>query len=152
MELAFINQSAQDIRRKLQKLERVWEKSLRDLVGMVEKAYRNRHIKDEKKIKTGKILNRDLARVLLGNGNPDQRERKHQVWNIAEVREPREGHQPEPGEDSNQPQVRTNVLIIRRKDTGSENAQRKAPKTRLWSPRKRKTEGVRAWTTAPSPG
>lgn len=37
VELAFINQSAQDIRRKLQKLERLGGKSLRDLVGVAEK-------------------------------------------------------------------------------------------------------------------
>lgn len=37
--LAFINQSALDIRRKMQKLERFGEKSLRDLVGVAEKVY-----------------------------------------------------------------------------------------------------------------
>ena len=39
-----------------------------------EKVYHNRETKDEKKIKTGKILNRDLAKVLLANGNSDQSE------------------------------------------------------------------------------
>lgn len=67
--LVFINQSALDIRRKLQQLERLGKKSLRDLVEVVEKVY-NRETEDEK-IKTGKILNRDLAKVLLVDGNPD---------------------------------------------------------------------------------
>ena len=71
--LAFINQLAPDIRRKLQKLERLGEKSLRDLVEGVEKVYYNRETKGEK-IKTGKILNRDLAKVLLASGNSDQSE------------------------------------------------------------------------------
>ena len=67
--MAFINQSVPDIRGKLQKLERLGKKSLRDLVEVVEKVY-NRETEDEK-IKTGKILNRDLAKVLLVDGNPD---------------------------------------------------------------------------------
>lgn len=68
--LAFINQSALDIRKKLQKLGRLGEKSLRDLVEVAE-VYHNR----EKMIKTGKVLNRDLAKVLLANSNLNQRER-----------------------------------------------------------------------------
>lgn len=90
--LVFINQSAPDVRKKLQKLERLGEKSVRDLVEVSEKVYHNKKTKDEK-IKTEKLLNRDLAKVLLANGNLDQRERKHQLWNIAEGREPREGCQ-----------------------------------------------------------
>ena len=48
--------------------------------------YHNRETKDEKKIKTGKILNKDLAKVLLAHGNPEQTERKQQLWNMAEER------------------------------------------------------------------
>lgn len=73
--LAFINQLAPDIRRKLQKLEKLGEKSSRDLVEVSEKVCHNRETKDEKKIKTQKILNGDLAKVLLDNSNLDQRER-----------------------------------------------------------------------------
>lgn len=62
--LAFINQLAPDIRRKLQKLEKLGEKSSRDLVEVSEKVCHNRETKDEKKIKTGKTLNRDLAKFL----------------------------------------------------------------------------------------
>ena len=62
--LPFINQLALVTRRKLQKLERLGEKSLRDLVEVLEKVYHNRGTKDEKKIKTGKTLNRDLAKFL----------------------------------------------------------------------------------------
>lgn len=73
--LAFINQSASDSRGTLQKFERLGEESLRDLVEIAEKVYHNRETKDEKKIKTQKILNGDLAKVLLDNSNLDQRER-----------------------------------------------------------------------------
>lgn len=59
--LVFINHLTPDIRRKLQKLERLGEKSLRDLVEGVEKVYYNRETKGEK-IKTGKIFTRDLAK------------------------------------------------------------------------------------------
>jgi hypothetical protein len=44
---------------------------LRDLVEVVKKVYHSRETKDEKKIKTEKLINRDLAKVLLANSNPD---------------------------------------------------------------------------------
>jgi hypothetical protein len=43
-------------------------------VEVAEKVYHNSETKDEKS-KTGKIVNRDLAKVLLANSNLDQRER-----------------------------------------------------------------------------
>ena len=44
---------------------------MRDLVEVVKKVYHSRETKDEKKIKTEKLINRDLAKVLLVDGNPD---------------------------------------------------------------------------------
>lgn len=90
--LVCIYSSAPDIRRKLQKLERLGEKTLRDLVEVAEKMYHNRETKDEKKIKTGKILNRDLAKILLANNILDQRERKCQFQSMAEGKGPTGGH------------------------------------------------------------
>jgi hypothetical protein len=66
--IAFINQSALDIRRRLHKLENLGKESLRDLVEVSEKVFHIRETKDEKKIKRGKILNKDLAKILLANG------------------------------------------------------------------------------------
>jgi hypothetical protein len=43
--LASINQSAPDIRRKLQNLERLGKKSLRDLVEVAEKMFHSRETK-----------------------------------------------------------------------------------------------------------
>jgi hypothetical protein len=50
--LTFINQSAPDIRMKLQKQERFREKSLRDLVEITEKVYSNKKSIEEEQIKT----------------------------------------------------------------------------------------------------
>ena len=62
---------------------------MRDLVEVVEKLYHNRETKDEKNINTEKLLNRYLAKVLLANSKPDQRERKYQLWSIAEGKKPK---------------------------------------------------------------
>jgi hypothetical protein len=40
--MAFIDQASKDIRKKLQKLEGLQDKSLRDLVQVAEKVYHNR--------------------------------------------------------------------------------------------------------------
>lgn len=66
--LAFINQSALDIRKKLKKQEGLREELRRDLVEIAEKVFSNRESAEEKQIQTGNTdLNRDLARVLLAN-------------------------------------------------------------------------------------
>lgn len=52
--------------------------------------YHNRETKDEK-IKTGKIWNRDLAKILLANNIEDQRERKGQLQSMAKGIEPTGG-------------------------------------------------------------
>ena len=52
--LAFINQSAPDIRRKLQKLERLGEKLLRDLVQVLEKVFHKRELKMKRKLRQGR--------------------------------------------------------------------------------------------------
>ncbi|ERE76653.1 neutral cholesterol ester hydrolase 1-like protein [Cricetulus griseus] len=46
--VAFINQSSRDIRKKLQKLEGLQDKSLRDLVQVAENVYHNRDTEEEK--------------------------------------------------------------------------------------------------------
>ncbi|XP_076780077.1 uncharacterized protein LOC143438363 [Arvicanthis niloticus] len=47
--IAFIDQSASDIKRKLQKLDGLQDKSLRDLIQVAEKVYYNRETEKEKK-------------------------------------------------------------------------------------------------------
>lgn len=63
--MAFINQSAPDIKKNLQKVERLGERTLRDLVTIAEKEYNNIDSPKEKQIKAEKRQNRDLAKVLL---------------------------------------------------------------------------------------
>ena len=46
--MAFIDQASRDIRKKLQRLERLQDKSLRDLVQVAEKVYHNRKTEEDK--------------------------------------------------------------------------------------------------------
>ena len=48
MTMAFIDQASRDIRKKLQWLEGLQDKSLRDLVQVAEKVYHNRETEEEK--------------------------------------------------------------------------------------------------------
>ena len=52
--LAFINQASPYIKRKLQRVERLGEKSLKDIVRVAEKVYYNKETKDEKILKQGR--------------------------------------------------------------------------------------------------
>lgn len=70
--LAFISQAAPDIRRKLQKLECLGEKSIKDLVTLTEKVYNGRESVEVKEIKKEKHQNQHLAGVLLAaTDDPD---------------------------------------------------------------------------------
>lgn len=55
--LAYINQSAHDIKKKLQKVERLGEKQFRDLIEIAEKVYNNRDTVEDKQIKAEKRQN-----------------------------------------------------------------------------------------------
>ena len=48
MAIAFIDQAVRDIRKKLQRLEGLQDKSLRELVQVAEKVYHNRETEEEK--------------------------------------------------------------------------------------------------------
>ena len=52
--LAFVNQAAPDIRRKLQKIERLGEQSIQDLVRTAERVFNHRETPEEKKVLEGK--------------------------------------------------------------------------------------------------
>lgn len=77
--MAFINQAAPDIKRKIQKLECLGEKSIRDLVIVAEKVYNRRESVEQKEIKKKKEKrqNHYLAKVLLAaTASPDECQRK----------------------------------------------------------------------------
>lgn len=80
MTLAFINEAAPDIKRKLQKLEHLREKSIRDLVAVAEKVYSRRESIEVKEIKKEKRQNQHLASILLAaTVHPDE----HQSTAVA---------------------------------------------------------------------
>ena len=49
--MAFVNQAAPDIKKKLQRVERLGEKSLQDLVIVAKKVYNNRESPEEQQTK-----------------------------------------------------------------------------------------------------
>uniref|UniRef100_A0A5F9C624 CCHC-type domain-containing protein n=1 Tax=Oryctolagus cuniculus TaxID=9986 RepID=A0A5F9C624_RABIT len=62
--MAFIGQSAPDIRRKLQRLEGLQDLTLRDLVKEADKVFYKRETEEEKEQKRDKKRNRDLTKIL----------------------------------------------------------------------------------------
>jgi negative regulator of replication initiation len=65
--MAFIGQSASDIKRKLQKLERLHAMALQDLVREAEKVYQKRKTeekKEERENKRDRRQKRNLSRIL----------------------------------------------------------------------------------------
>ena len=73
----FVNQAAPDIRKKLQKLECLGEKSIQDLITVAERIYNTR----EAKAADGQT--RNLAHILLAATVPDSGEREHQLCRLA---------------------------------------------------------------------
>ncbi|KAK1327363.1 LOW QUALITY PROTEIN: hypothetical protein QTO34_014995 [Cnephaeus nilssonii] len=67
--MAFVNQSAADIRRKLQKVDRLGEKNLQDLLIVAEKVYNNQELPGDKQAHAVAAASskqtRDLAKILL---------------------------------------------------------------------------------------
>lgn len=60
--MAFVNQSAADIRRKLQRVDRMGEKNLQDLMVVAEKVYNNREPPEDKRARR---QTQDLARIMV---------------------------------------------------------------------------------------
>ena len=72
--LDFINQSAPDIKKKLQKLEHLGEKSIRNLIVAAQKVFNERDSVKEKEIKKEQWRNQHLASILLAaTAEPDER-------------------------------------------------------------------------------
>ena len=61
----FVNQAAPDIRKKLQKLERLAEKSIQDLITVAEKVYNTRETPKEKQAEVADHHTRKMVRILL---------------------------------------------------------------------------------------
>ena len=62
---AIINQVAPDIKRKIQRVERLVEKSSRDLVTVAERVFSGKETAEEKQMRGQRQQTRDLAKILL---------------------------------------------------------------------------------------
>ena len=74
----FVNQAALDIRKKLQKLECLGEKSIQDLITVAERVYNTQETPEEKQAKAADRQTRNTARILLAATVPDLGERERQ--------------------------------------------------------------------------
>ncbi|XP_021113435.1 uncharacterized protein LOC110348966, partial [Heterocephalus glaber] len=79
----FVNQAAPDIKKKLQKVDRLGEKSIQDLVAVAEKVYNNRETAEEKREKADDRQTQNLARILLAATAGEQKERERRLRKIA---------------------------------------------------------------------
>ncbi|XP_057349869.1 formin-1-like [Manis pentadactyla] len=86
--VAFIDQSSKDIRRKLQKLEGLQDKTLRDLVQVAEKVYHNRETEEEKE---GRKLWETEERELRKEKRQERNLHKILTTVVRETREPKPG-------------------------------------------------------------
>uniref|UniRef100_A0ABI7W3G1 Core shell protein Gag P30 domain-containing protein n=1 Tax=Felis catus TaxID=9685 RepID=A0ABI7W3G1_FELCA len=85
--MAFVNQSAIDIRKKLQKIDRPGEKSLQDLLVVAEKVYNNWEPPEDKQAPAMEAASskqtQDLARILLATTADSPEERDHRLRQLA---------------------------------------------------------------------
>ncbi|CAD7670933.1 unnamed protein product [Nyctereutes procyonoides] len=81
--MAFVNQAAPDIKKKLQRVERLGEKSLQDLVIVAERVYNNRESPEEQQTKLSDRQTRNLAKILLATTMDDPQERWRHLKKLA---------------------------------------------------------------------
>ncbi|CAD7682007.1 unnamed protein product [Nyctereutes procyonoides] len=81
--MAFVNQAAPDIKTKLQRVERLGEKSLQDLVIVAERVYNNRESPEEQQTKLSDRQTRNLAKILLATTMDDPQERRRHLKKLA---------------------------------------------------------------------
>ena len=79
----FVNQAAPDIRKKLQKLERLGEKSIQDLITVAERVYNTQETPEEKQAKAADRQTHNTARIMLAATVPDSGERERQLCRLA---------------------------------------------------------------------
>ncbi|XP_072692132.1 uncharacterized protein [Canis lupus baileyi] len=81
--MAFVNQAAPDIKKKLQSVERLGEKSLQDLVIVAEQVYNNRERPEEQQTKLSDRQTRNVAKILLATTMDDPQERRRHLKKLA---------------------------------------------------------------------
>ncbi|XP_021104403.1 uncharacterized protein LOC106007844 [Heterocephalus glaber] len=98
----FVNQVAPDIRRKLQKVDRLREKSIQDLGAVAERAYNNRETAEEKQVKADNHQTRNLARILLATTVGELRECERHLRKIVAEGQGKGEHRDRPRSGKNQ--------------------------------------------------
>ena len=81
--MAFVNQAAPDIKRKLQRVERLGEKSLQDLIIVAERVYNNRESPEEQETKLSDRQTRNLAKILLATTMDDPQEKRRHLKKLT---------------------------------------------------------------------
>lgn len=88
--MSFINQSATDIKRKLQRVEKLGDRSLQDLLAVAEKVYNNRESPEDRQTRAVAAASsrqaRDMARVLLATTADSLGEREHRLRQLVDDR------------------------------------------------------------------
>lgn len=89
--MSFINQSAMDIRKKLQRIDRLGEKSFQDLLVVAEKVFNNRESPEDRHARamvaaSGKQT-RNLAKILLATTMESPEERTRSLRQLADGQE-----------------------------------------------------------------
>ena len=95
----FVNQAAPDIRKKLQKLERLGEKSIQDLITVAERVDNTQETPEEKQAKAADRQTHNMAHILLAATVPDSGERERQLHRLAAQGKSRPHMQPALGKN-----------------------------------------------------
>ncbi|XP_023604781.1 uncharacterized protein LOC102433354 [Myotis lucifugus] len=89
--MSFINQSAIDIRKKLQRIDRLGEKSFRDLLEVAEKVYNNRESPEDRQaramVTASDKQTRNLAKILLATTMESPEDRTRRLRQLADDQE-----------------------------------------------------------------
>lgn len=85
--LTFVNQSAPDIRRKLQKLDRLADRSLQELLAVAERVYNHWETPEERQaratMEAGAKQTRQLVKILLASTAESPGDRTRQLCRLA---------------------------------------------------------------------
>ena len=105
--MAFVNQAAPDIEKKLQRVERLGEKSLQDLVIVAERVYNNRESPEEQQTKLSDRQTRNLAKILPATTMDDPQERQRHLKKLASGTGKEDG----PGPPRERPKLNKNQCV-----------------------------------------
>lgn len=96
--MAFVNQAATDIRKKLQKLEDLEGKQIQDLLRIAQRVYNNRETPEDRQLKATEKMTKVLAAVVQKPLDKDQcaycKEKGHWARECPKKKKPRHNQKP----------------------------------------------------------